>query len=114
MTLPLALRDLPDSPLARWDARWKLAALLVAAFAFALLDGLVPSLAALTVGLALVVIARLRARWVRNRLALFALAALPFLIVLPFTLQTDASSAVLRSAWQSSLDASRSAVSRSY
>jgi cobalt/nickel transport system permease protein len=92
MTLPLALRDLPDSPLARWDARWKLAALLVAAFAFALLDGLVPSLAALTVGLALVVIARLRARWVRNRLALFALAALPFLIVLPFTLQIDASS----------------------
>jgi len=89
MTLPLALRDVPDSPLARWDARWKLAALLVAAFAFALLDGLLPSLAALATGFALVAMARLRHRWVLGRLALFALAALPFLIVLPFTLHSN-------------------------
>jgi cobalt/nickel transport system permease protein len=89
MTLPLALRGRPDSPLARWDARWKLAALLVLAFAFAILDTLIPSLAALAVGLALVAIARLRVRWACNRLALFALAALPFLLVLPFTLQID-------------------------
>jgi cobalt/nickel transport system permease protein len=89
MTLPLALRDVPDSPLARWDARWKLAALVIAAFGFAALDGLFPSLTALAVGLVLLGLARLRWIWVRGRLGLFALAALPFLLVLPFTLGTD-------------------------
>jgi len=88
MTLPLAHRDVPDSPLARWDARWKLAALLLAAFGMAALNGWVPSLAALALGLALVVLARLPRRWVGGRLGLFALAALPFLLVLPFTLDT--------------------------
>lgn len=88
MTLPLALRDVPDSPLARWDTRWKLAALLIAAFGFAALDGLFPSLAALAAGIGLVGSARLRRRWVRDLLGLFALAALPFLLVLPFTLNT--------------------------
>jgi cobalt/nickel transport system permease protein len=86
MTLPLAFRDVPDSPLARWDARWKLAALLVAAFGIAALDRLLPSLTALALGLVLVGYARLPGSWVRGRLGLFALAALPFLLVLPFTL----------------------------
>jgi len=86
MTLPLAQHDVPDSPAARWDARWKLAALVLAAFGIAALDRLLPSLAALALGLALVALARLSARWVRDRLGLFALAALPFLLVLPFTL----------------------------
>jgi cobalt/nickel transport system permease protein len=86
MTLPLARRDVPDSPLARWDARWKLAALVLAAFGVAALNGLPPSLAALAVSLALLGLARLPAKWVRGRLGLFALAALPFLLILPFTL----------------------------
>jgi len=86
MTLPLARRDVPDSPLARWDARWKLAALVLAAFGVAALNGLAPSLAALVVGLAILVLARLPAKWVRGRLGLFALAALPFLVILPYTL----------------------------
>ena len=90
MTLPHANRDVPDSPLARWDARWKLAALVLAAFGIAALDGLFPSLVALG-GWA---IARRAWRgsggtWVRGRLGLFALAALPFLLVLPVTLHTD-------------------------
>ena len=89
MTLPFALRDVPDSPLARWDARWKLAALAIAAFCFAALDGLFPSLTALAVGFVLLGLARLRWNWVRGRLGLFALAALPFLLVLPFTLQPE-------------------------
>ena len=88
MTLPLAHRDVPDSPLARWDARWKLAALVVAAFGIAALDRLAPSLVAQGVGLVLVALARLPRRWIRSRLGLFALAALPFLLVLPFTLDT--------------------------
>ena len=86
MTLPLAHRDVPDSPLARWDSRWKLAALVLAAFGIAALDRLAPSLVALAIGLVLVTLARLPEKWVRGRLGLFALAALPFLIVLPFTL----------------------------
>jgi cobalt/nickel transport system permease protein len=88
MTLPLVQRDVPDSPPARWDARWKLAALVFAAFAIAALDGLGPSVVALVLGLALLMLARLPGRWVRGRLGLFALAALPFLLVLPFTLDT--------------------------
>lgn len=88
MTLPLGYRDVPDSPLARWDARWKLAALVLAAFGVAALDRFAPSLFALAVGLGLVVLARLPRRWVYGRLGLFALAALPFLLVLPFTLET--------------------------
>ena len=34
MTLALRHRPVPDSPLARWDARWKLAAVLVALLAY--------------------------------------------------------------------------------
>src|SRR4029079_7365331 len=70
MTLPLGYRDVPDSPLARWDARWKLAALVLAAFGMAALNRWIPSLAALLLGLALVVLARLPRPWVRGRLGL--------------------------------------------
>jgi cobalt/nickel transport system permease protein len=78
----------PDSPLARWDARWKLAAVVIAAFGVAVLDGLAPAAVALLLGLLLLALTRLPGRWVRDRLGLFALAALPFLLVLPFTLDT--------------------------
>jgi cobalt/nickel transport system permease protein len=76
----------PDSPLARWDARWKLAAIVLAAFGVAVLDHLAPAAVALLLGLFLLACTRLPRRWVRDRLGLFALAALPFLLVLPFTL----------------------------
>lgn len=77
---------IPDSPLARWDARWKLAALLIAAFGFATLDRVGPSVAAFALGLGLLFLTRAPSRWARGRLGLFAVAALPFLLVLPFTL----------------------------
>src|SRR5439155_18182872 len=86
MTLAFKHRDVPDSPLARWDARWKLAALALAACGVAALDRLLPSAVALAIGLLLVALTRLPGKWVRDRLGLFALAALPFLLVLPFTL----------------------------
>lgn len=79
----------PDSPLARWDARWKLAAIVLAAFGVAVLDHLTPAAVALALGLLLLAFTRLPGRWVRDRLGLFALAALPFLLVLPFTLDLD-------------------------
>lgn len=88
MNLPLRYRPVPDSPPARWDARWKLAAVLAAAFGIAALNHLAPAAVAFAAGLVLLAAARLPARWVQARLAVFALAALPFLVVLPFTLDT--------------------------
>lgn len=77
--------DVPDSPLARWDGRWKLAALVPAAFGVAALSHLAPAAAALALGVLLLAASGLPAKWVRGRLVLFALPALPFLVVLPFT-----------------------------
>jgi cobalt/nickel transport system permease protein len=86
MTLAFRYRPVPNSPLARWDARWKLAAVLFAVCGVAGLNHLIPAVAALAIGLLLIVVARLPGAWVRGRLFLFALAAAPFLLVLPFTL----------------------------
>jgi cobalt/nickel transport system permease protein len=91
MTLALRHQPISDSPLARWDARWKLAGLLSAAGGVATLDHLAPAAAALALGLALLALARLPGRWVRTRLGLFTLAALPFLLILPFTLDSAGS-----------------------
>jgi cobalt/nickel transport system permease protein len=86
MTLALRHRPVPDSPLARWDARWKLAAVLAAVGGVAVLDHVAPAAVAFAAGLALLLVARLPVRWAYLRLGLFALAAAPFLLVLPFTL----------------------------
>jgi cobalt/nickel transport system permease protein len=86
MTLALRHHDVPDSPLARWDARWKLAALLAAVAGVAVLDHVLPAAVALLAGLGLLALARLPGRWVRVRLAVFTVAALPFVLILPFTL----------------------------
>ena len=86
MTLAFRHRPVPSSPLARWDARWKLAAVLLAVCGIAALDHLAPTAIALALGLLLLVVSRLSWVWIRGRLSVFALAALPFLLVLPFTL----------------------------
>lgn len=86
MTPSLKFAAVPDSPPARWDARWKLAAILVAVGGIAILNKPAPSAAALLLGSLLLAASRLPRRWVRFRLSLFALAALPFVLVLPFTL----------------------------
>jgi cobalt/nickel transport system permease protein len=86
MNAAFEYRAIPSSPVSHWDARWKLTAILVAAFGIAALDHLLPASAALLLGLLLLAGARLPFRWVRARLALFAFAALPFPLVLPFTL----------------------------
>ncbi|MCI0705228.1 MAG: cobalt ECF transporter T component CbiQ [Planctomycetia bacterium] len=89
MTLAFRHREIPDSPLAKWDARWKLAAVLVAVCGVAAIDHLAPAAIALALGVALLAMARLPVKWIRYRLGLFALAALPFLLVLPFTLEGE-------------------------
>jgi cobalt/nickel transport system permease protein len=89
MTLAFRYRPVPPSPLARWDARWKLAAALLAVCGTASLNHLGPAAVALALGLLLLALARLPRGWVLARLAVFATAALPFLLVLPFTLPGD-------------------------
>ena len=89
MTLAFRHRSVPNSPLARWDARWKLAGAMLAVGGVAALDHLAPAAVALALGLSLLVLSRLPGAWVRSRLFLFALASLPFLLVLPFTLEGD-------------------------
>jgi cobalt/nickel transport system permease protein len=86
MALALKYRTIPDSPVARWDARWKLAAVLIAAGGVAVLTRPAPAAVALAVALGLLAAARLPRRWVRLRLGGLALATLPFVAVLPFTL----------------------------
>jgi cobalt/nickel transport system permease protein len=85
MTLALRYRPIPDSPLARWDARWKLAGLSLAGGGIAALDQVAASVVALAACLCLLMLARLPGRWLRGRLGLFLLAASPFLLILPFT-----------------------------
>jgi cobalt/nickel transport system permease protein len=87
MNLVLRHTPIPDSPLARWDARWKLAAFFVAVAAVASLNRLAPAVAALVLGSILLVAARLSFAWLKLRLAAFAFASLPFLLILPFTIE---------------------------
>ena len=89
MTLAFRHRPVPPSPLSRWDGRWKLAAVLLTVCAVAALDKLAPAVTALGLGLGLLAVARLPGAWVRPRLLLFAVSALPFLLVLPFTLSGE-------------------------
>jgi cobalt/nickel transport system permease protein len=83
----LAVRDAraPDSPVARWDARWKLAAALLFAAAVAVLRQPLPLLAAFAASLGVVTLSRLSLRRTVERIGLLLFAVLPFVLVLPFT-----------------------------
>jgi len=84
--MTLALRDppAPDSPLARWDARWKLAGLLALSVAASLLESPGPLAAALAVtATAAVVAGRVGVRAVAGRALLLALPVAPLFVVLP-------------------------------
>ena len=94
MTVALRYRPVPPSAVARWDARWKLAAVLAAVAGAASLDGVGPSAAAFAAGFLLVLLARLPWPVVRSRLGVLAFATLPFFAVLPFTLGPAAGLAV--------------------
>jgi cobalt/nickel transport system permease protein len=74
-----------DSPLARFDPRWKLAAFGFAILAVAFVRSLPAAATAFAGALLLAIIARLPWKWFGVRLGVAALALLPFLIVLPFT-----------------------------
>lgn len=74
-----------DSPFARLDARWKLAALVLAAFAVAALRSAVVLAVALGLALSLAAVARVPGRWFRDRVGMLLLSLAPFLVLLPLT-----------------------------
>lgn len=86
MTLSLRHRPVPTSPVARWDARWKLAAVIAAVVGITSLTHVAPAAAAFGAGLAFVAASRLPWRMLRGWFAVLGSAVLPFLLVLPFTL----------------------------
>jgi cobalt/nickel transport system permease protein len=80
----------PDSPLSRRDPRWKLAAFIVAVFAAACLQSLLPATAALVAAWLLLVIGRVPGRWYLARLAnLLPFFAL-FVLLTPFLVRDQA------------------------
>lgn len=85
--MTLAFRDpsIPDSPLARWDARWKLAALLLALFAAVSLQQIGVAAGAFAIALGLAVLGRVPVGVILGRVGLLVLAVAPLLIFVPFT-----------------------------
>jgi cobalt/nickel transport system permease protein len=84
--MSLAPEPLPtrDSPLARRDPRWRLAAFALALVGVGLLQRLPASVIALALALGLAVVARVPGAWYRARIGLLVVALLPFLAVVPF------------------------------
>jgi cobalt/nickel transport system permease protein len=81
----LAYRDpaISNSPPARWDTRWKLAAMLVFVVAVAFLRTLTPLGVALGIAIGLLALARVSVSVVLARSSLLLLAVAPFVVVLP-------------------------------
>jgi cobalt/nickel transport system permease protein len=74
-----------DSFLARRDARWRLAALGLALAAAAALRHPGPTAGVLAFAVLLAVIGRVPGRWYRARIAVLLFVLIPFLVVVPFT-----------------------------
>lgn len=89
MTIAVRETAVPDSRFARWDARWKLAALLTASVGVATLRQPAPVCATLVCSLVMCAIAKLRYRHVRDRIALLLFGILPFIAILPFAISDD-------------------------
>ena len=85
MTLAFDALDVSDSPLARLDPRWKLAALTLAILVTGFLQTLSAIVVALTFAIVLLAIARLPARFLFWRYGAFLLFLLLFLVLLPLT-----------------------------
>jgi cobalt/nickel transport system permease protein len=83
MTLGSVLLPTPDSPLRRIDARWKLAALILAMIAVIPLRELTTAGTAFGTVLVLAWLGRLPLRWYLMRLGVMVLLLSPFLLTLP-------------------------------
>lgn len=86
--MSLAFRDpvIPDSPVARWDPRWKLVGLTTLMIGLAVLRTQGPLILAISIILGLLAFARCSVRRIAERIALLLVAMLPFLIVIPLTI----------------------------
>ena len=85
MTLGIREAGIPDSPIARWDPRWKLAALLLASGVFASVSHPAITAIAFALGLFGTSVGRLNPRVVAGRLMLILIGMLPVIAVFPFT-----------------------------
>jgi cobalt/nickel transport system permease protein len=85
MTLPIRTTGLPESALLRWDARWKLATLILAGIAVALLKSPVPAGSAALLALGLAAIGRVPIAVMVSRLGILALGITPVVLIVPFT-----------------------------
>jgi cobalt/nickel transport system permease protein len=83
MSLALEPPPIVDSPIARLDPRWKLAALAFAAAAAAALRSPGPALTTFGATLFLAGVARLPIAWILRRLGTLAIALAPFAIIMP-------------------------------
>lgn len=85
MSLTLRDANIPDSPVSRWDARWKLAAVVLAVVGVVLLRHPWPSGGALLFTVAFALLGRVRWGVLGSRWLVLLLAVGPVLAVLPFT-----------------------------
>src|SRR5262245_47474249 len=84
MTVALQAIPNPDSPLSRLDARWRLAALALAAGAVAALQSLPASAVAVAATLVLAACAHVPANWLLRRLGAMMPFLLMFILLVPF------------------------------
>lgn len=85
MSLVLREHPIPASPLARWDTRWKLAAMLVAAFVLVAVQSPVLAGIGWLLTLTLAGVGRVPLRAITGRVALVLVAVLPVLLVVPLS-----------------------------
>src|SRR5262249_1144719 len=83
--MPGPIEHLPciDSPLSRFDPRWKLAALLLAGIGVITLHSLPTATLAFCTAVVLAIVGRLPPRWCLARLGAVLLVLMPFLVILP-------------------------------
>jgi cobalt/nickel transport system permease protein len=85
MSLNVEHLSLRDSVIARWDARWRLAAVVLAMGAIAALRFADTIAVAFALAITVALIARVPRRWFLARLGALFFALLPFLVILPLT-----------------------------
>ncbi|HLW68123.1 MAG TPA: cobalt ECF transporter T component CbiQ [Gemmataceae bacterium] len=85
MTLAFDALDISDSPLARLDPRWKLAALSLAILITGFLQTLPAIFSALAIAVLMLAVARLPVRFLLWRYGAFVLFLMLFLVLLPIT-----------------------------
>lgn len=92
MTISFDLPTPADSSLRSYDARWKLASVILCLTATAALWRLGPLLAAFVASLLLCLVARMPWRWYRNRIAVLVPMLIGLYLILPFLLHNGGAS----------------------